>query len=277
MRNEWLLVGVTLLLGCGGPDENVRQAIVMLRSPGAQRAPVVRMDEPGRVWTCTPESNWDLVTWPELSAVPATIGPTTRPESTTSGPCDTPIDALSPLESRWYAVRWRGGLSDVPVPNGTRLVDDAQVWMFLGVMPAVVKRISAYEPSYTVGGMRVDSPSIAVGFAELVQLRPDVTLEMSVLVQQEDVNLSCTYEALESVGIGVVTAYCGGIDWALPVTVTVDGLIAHYGGAAVPRVEVTHRFAQLAEGAYEFDVLELEPEPVAPRVPTELCGGEYCE
>jgi hypothetical protein len=148
--------------------------------------------------------------------------------------------------------------------------------MFLGLVPALVKRISAYEPSYTTEGTRVDIPSIAVGFAELVDPSLGVTLDEAVVVRQGSMILGRTHEALARDGaLGTVWAYCSGIDWNLPVTVTVDGLVAHYEEGAVPRVEVTHRFARLADGAY--DVLELEPEPIPPRVPSDLCGGEYCE
>lgn len=261
---RWIIVlGIGALVACTDVVPIPTTSITV--SGPSQGGPVtVWVDGPSE---CPRAWEWELVTWPEMELVAATIGATEQIESV----CTLPIVPDAPLTERWYAAHWRGELLPYEQAWGSlQLRDGSRVWRFQGVTPAVVTEIVTIPWE---GRM-----FLVARVSE--QIDPAPGYDWGSMMTTTQGEIACTYPGPEVYeggnGIGffeTLVVECEGVDWNAPVHIHIEGAVARYGSQApVPVVDVDHTFGVSTDSV----VLRLAEAETPPSAPPELCDTPDC-
>jgi hypothetical protein len=259
------------LAGCDGPPPYVPVPHASVLAPSQGRGPIVHFTQGP---DCPLPDEWELVTWPEMVPVPATVE---TPRSYYDWYCMMPITAAEPLAERWYAVHWRGQLGESQEAEGALLLrDGTRVFRVPGVARALVTHLTTTPWEGHV--------FLQAEVSEPVEPAPGYEWGSVMTATQGDVR--CTYPGMvvtleNGSTIGFTEALvvdCPAVDWDAPLHVRVEGARARLGtGRPVPVVDVTPTFGVSTDSV----VLTLErppdePRDVPPPAPPELCA-ESCE
>lgn len=256
--------------GCGGPTD-VSVLHVSVLAPSQGRGPVVHFTEGPE---CPLPDEWELVTWPEMVPVSATLE---TPRSYYDWYCTMPITPDEPLAERWYAVRWRGLLTESQEAEGALLLrDGTRVFRVLGVTRALVTHVTTIPwEGRTFLRAEVSEP-----------IEPALGYDWGSMMTATQGDVGCTYPGMVvTTGSGSTIGFtealvvdCTGVDWATPLHVHIEGARTRLGsGRLVPVVDVSHTFGVSTDSvSLSIDRPVDEPLDVPPPAPPELCA-ESCE